>query len=114
MSDPIAYAKHIRKLREHLMRASGLAVLELPEQLDENSGFAKSGGSAHDNSQIRGLAQEIDAALRQFGEVQKAVGLHGDDPRFQWFLDGHCRECGKPIEPPKTTQKPTTKKKGKP
>ncbi len=89
MQDKQAYAKNIDRLREYLLRSTGLAVLELPGHLDLKSEFAQTGGTTHDNHVRKSLAETLSVALIAFDDVQRAVGLpYNYEPRFERFLKG--------------------------
>jgi hypothetical protein len=78
--DKKAYAKDIQRLREYLLRSTGLAVLEVPDRLDAKSEFAEMGPTTLDNWTLKALAETIEVALEAFGAIQKVLGLSRHDP----------------------------------
>jgi hypothetical protein len=97
-----AYNKTILDLRESLLKATGLASLALPGNLDRRSAFARMGGTSHDNHVIRALAEQLDCVLVEFGRLQTAVGLPDrSEPRFERFLRGKCTWCETQLDPTK-------------
>ena len=94
--DKAAYKKSVLELKQRLLNALAVTSMDWPDRLDPQSDMARQGGATLDSWQLRAVAEHLDEVLSLFGEVQKAIGLTmGLEPRFQPWLDGRCRGCGK-------------------